>query len=192
MAELKTYIVTKLLWNPSLNGTALVHEFVSHYYGPAAPMMQQYIDIFANAAAPSAVYPEAGRDGTDVERRFANGECVHVADRPWAQGGQGRVTAVHADGTYEVKLNASDDGKDNDALRHHDRGRDGDKWRQNKGGPAHPDVVSWVYLEKCDTSRTYERVGLQQGLQLRAHGRKWLFSDMVCSMIYDSDTWFCL
>ena len=43
MAELKTYLITKLLWNPSLNATALVHEFLSLYYGRAAPMMQLYL-----------------------------------------------------------------------------------------------------------------------------------------------------
>ena len=82
MAELKTYVVSKMLWDPTLNDTALVAEFLAGYYGPAAGSMREYMDAFVEAAAPSA----AGGGG---ERRFARGDCVRVADRVWARGGWG-------------------------------------------------------------------------------------------------------
>lgn len=95
MAELKTYVITKLLWDPTLNDTALIEEFLDGYYGTAGASVKEYIDAFAEAAGPSA-----GGDGE--ERRFLSGACVVVADRPWAAGGTGNVTLAHPDGTYSV------------------------------------------------------------------------------------------
>lgn len=99
LAELKTYIITKLLWDPTTNDTALIEEFVSGYYGAAGPSVQEYVDAFAEAAGPSA-------GGTGEERRFLGGACVNVADRPWATGGKGVITLAHPDGTYNVNLTA--------------------------------------------------------------------------------------
>ena len=36
LAELKTYLITKLLWDQTLNETALIDEFLAGYYGAAA------------------------------------------------------------------------------------------------------------------------------------------------------------
>jgi hypothetical protein len=100
MAELKTYVITKLLWDPTLNDTALIEEFIAGYYGPAGNSVQEYVDAFAEAAGPSA-------GGTGEERRFLDSACVNVADRPWATGGKGVVTLAHPDGTYDVNLTAA-------------------------------------------------------------------------------------
>jgi hypothetical protein len=44
--ELRTYVVAKLLWNPDLDQSALMDEFLAGYYGPVAgPLLRQYIDI---------------------------------------------------------------------------------------------------------------------------------------------------
>ena len=191
MAELKTYLITKLLWDPSLNATALVHEFISLYYGAAAPMMQRYIDSFAEAAAPSAKYPESASAGhhKSVERRFAHGECVRMEDRPWAKGCRGRVSGVHADGTYEVKCDSNDSAEDADAAGY--RVRDGHMWlgNQHKGGPAHSDVVSWVYLHSCGTASNSTRP------QPTGRG-EWLYSDMMaesCGVVQNGshNGWAC-
>lgn len=40
--ELRTYLIAKLLWDPYLDADSLVHDFCSHYYGPAAPWVEQY------------------------------------------------------------------------------------------------------------------------------------------------------
>lgn len=93
MSELKTYIITKLLWDPSLDENVLIAEFLEGYYGAAAGAMQDYLDAFADAAAPSS-----------SEIRFDKGECVQVAARPWASGGRAEVTSAHPDGTYEVNM----------------------------------------------------------------------------------------
>lgn len=41
--ELRTYIITKLLWNPDLNVERIIDEFTTDYYGAAAPFILDYI-----------------------------------------------------------------------------------------------------------------------------------------------------
>jgi hypothetical protein len=43
-AELRTYLLAKLLWNPKESVDKHIKEFVSGYYGDAAPFIQAYID----------------------------------------------------------------------------------------------------------------------------------------------------
>lgn len=46
MAELRDYLMAKLLWNPDLDDKKLMKEFLEAYYGGAAPAMQRYVDLF--------------------------------------------------------------------------------------------------------------------------------------------------
>ena len=43
-SELRAWVFAQLMWNPELDGNALIREFVSHVYGPAADAIQAYID----------------------------------------------------------------------------------------------------------------------------------------------------
>lgn len=41
-AEMRTYMVSKLMWNPSLDADSLMRSFMDGYYGAAAPYLYQY------------------------------------------------------------------------------------------------------------------------------------------------------
>ena len=41
-AEMRTYMVSKLMWNPDLDCDSLMHAFMNGYYGKAAPYIYQY------------------------------------------------------------------------------------------------------------------------------------------------------
>ncbi|MEW6202899.1 MAG: DUF4838 domain-containing protein [bacterium] len=45
MAELKAWLIAKLLWNPDADAESLIDDFVRGYYGPAAPAMADYIAV---------------------------------------------------------------------------------------------------------------------------------------------------
>ena len=45
LSELKQYVISKLLWDPSLNMDSLVNRFLTGYYGRAAPYIREYYDI---------------------------------------------------------------------------------------------------------------------------------------------------
>lgn len=45
MAELRGWVLAKLLWNPSLDGQKLIDEFLDGYYGPAAQYVRAYLKL---------------------------------------------------------------------------------------------------------------------------------------------------
>lgn len=63
MAELRTYIIAKTLWNPEYDTDKAIDEFLAAYYGPAAPYVRQYVDL--------------------VHASFRDGQNNHVAIWGW-------------------------------------------------------------------------------------------------------------
>lgn len=53
MAELRAWVLAKLLWDPGRNGDQLVNEFVEGYYGPAAPYINKYLATMHDAVEES-------------------------------------------------------------------------------------------------------------------------------------------
>ncbi|HOO55553.1 MAG TPA: DUF4838 domain-containing protein [bacterium] len=50
LAELKAWLIAKMLWNPELDGRKLISEFVNAYYGKAAvPIMKYYVALHKHA-----------------------------------------------------------------------------------------------------------------------------------------------
>ncbi|MGE5532509.1 MAG: DUF4838 domain-containing protein [Bacteroidota bacterium] len=45
MAECRAWILAKLLWNPKLDDRKLMDEFLTGYYGPAAPYIREYLGM---------------------------------------------------------------------------------------------------------------------------------------------------
>lgn len=56
LVELKTWLIAKLLWNPAADADALIDEFVTDWYGPAAPAMRKYIAAQAALSKKSAYH----------------------------------------------------------------------------------------------------------------------------------------
>jgi hypothetical protein len=53
MAELRSWVLAKLLWDPSLDEAELRQEFLAGYYGPAAGPMGDYLEGLERALAKS-------------------------------------------------------------------------------------------------------------------------------------------
>jgi hypothetical protein len=49
MAELRAWVLAKLLWDPTRDGAALTNEFIEGYYGPAAPHIKGYLKVTHDA-----------------------------------------------------------------------------------------------------------------------------------------------
>lgn len=45
MAELKAYLMAKLLWNPATDPQAVIQEFLEGVYGPASALMGRWLDL---------------------------------------------------------------------------------------------------------------------------------------------------
>ncbi len=48
-SELRTYMVSKLMWNPDVNTDSLMHKFMEGYYGAAAPYLYEYEKLLEGA-----------------------------------------------------------------------------------------------------------------------------------------------
>jgi len=48
--ELRSWVIAKLMWDPSRDGQALVDDFVAGHYGIAAPMISEYERLLAESA----------------------------------------------------------------------------------------------------------------------------------------------
>ncbi|MDY0170338.1 MAG: DUF4838 domain-containing protein [Thermoguttaceae bacterium] len=54
--RLRAWLVARLLWNPDADEQKLIEEFMTGYYGPAAPHLIEYIQVMTGAAQRSGVY----------------------------------------------------------------------------------------------------------------------------------------
>ena len=61
MAELRAWVLAKLLWNPQLDDRKLIDDFLDGYYGPAAPHIKAYLDVTHQAVDASGDYLSAIR-----------------------------------------------------------------------------------------------------------------------------------
>lgn len=52
-AEIRCYLLAKLAWDPTVDVEALIDEFLTGYYGPAAPHLRAYIDLLHDAVEKS-------------------------------------------------------------------------------------------------------------------------------------------
>lgn len=51
-AELRSYLISKLLWNPDCNTEVVISDFISGYYGRSGKYVMQYFDLIQNKVTP--------------------------------------------------------------------------------------------------------------------------------------------
>jgi hypothetical protein len=56
MAELRAWVLAKLLWNPNFDDQKLIQEFAQGYYGPAAPHVEAYINLIHDSVDKSGYF----------------------------------------------------------------------------------------------------------------------------------------
>ena len=56
MEELKSWLISQLLWDPTQDDRVLIARFLKGYYGNAAPYLQNYLDLFAESVANQSWY----------------------------------------------------------------------------------------------------------------------------------------
>ncbi len=50
-AELRSFLLAKLMWNPECDVSALIDDFLQGYYGAAGPAIRKYIDVVHDSLA---------------------------------------------------------------------------------------------------------------------------------------------
>ncbi|MBO4344978.1 MAG: DUF4838 domain-containing protein [Victivallales bacterium] len=130
--EMRAWVLSHLLWEPSLNQDALVDEFLAGYYGAAAPELRKYLDYTVD------VFRRSGQ-------RLNCLACSHVmhwlAPEDVVAGDgmfESALAAVKSDGTLTTRVLRARSGLDAAAFAMHPYlqsvGRTGifsaEKWRE--------------------------------------------------------------
>ena len=85
MAELRNWVLAKLMWNPKLDGNALVEEFVHGYYGPAGKRVLAYIRQMHEAVEKSGDYLGLG---SPTDAKFVSLEMLCTGWRHLQEAGK--------------------------------------------------------------------------------------------------------
>ena len=97
MAELRAWVLAKLLWDPTLDGEKLIEEFVHGYYGSAAEYVLAYLKVMHDAV-------EASGDKlglySPVDAKFLSFDTL---SRGWAHL-KGAEAAVDEDGDLRHRV----------------------------------------------------------------------------------------
>ncbi|MCM8760224.1 MAG: DUF4838 domain-containing protein, partial [Candidatus Omnitrophica bacterium] len=78
-AELKAWVLAQLLWNPYQDDRKLIEEFLTGYYGEAAPYIKQYMELMHNES--KDCYLTYG----PLLTPFFNFETLSKAEKLWQQ-----------------------------------------------------------------------------------------------------------
>ncbi len=69
LSDLRNYVISNLLWDPTRNGEALIDEFVTLHYSQAAPPIRRFIELVHDTAEASGLHKNcfgsAGEFGID-------------------------------------------------------------------------------------------------------------------------------
>jgi len=76
-ADLRSWVLAKLLWDPSRDGDALIKEYVAGAHGPPATKVQAYVDLFRDSIRKSG---EHVRIFDNVTRGYLNEEFLRASD----------------------------------------------------------------------------------------------------------------
>jgi hypothetical protein len=82
LQELRSWVLAKLLWNPSADADLLIQEFIEGYYGPAAPHIRKYIDLIHRGVQRTNHFLNIGSPPTAL---FLSPGLVQKADRLFEQ-----------------------------------------------------------------------------------------------------------
>ena len=56
LSDLRNYLISGLIWDPSRSGARLIDEFLSLHYGKAAPPIRRYLNLIHDTAEASGVH----------------------------------------------------------------------------------------------------------------------------------------
>jgi hypothetical protein len=76
MAELRSYLISKLLWDPDADADAVINDFVNGYFGAAGIYVRQYIDEIRTALLTSGMPLKIFGSPIDAETTYLTPELL--------------------------------------------------------------------------------------------------------------------
>jgi len=85
MAEMRAWMLAKLLWNPALDADQLRQEFLNGYYGPLAPHISEYLALLEKAVLasgdPLGCYSPADAEFLSLEIMLSAWDLLKKAEK---------------------------------------------------------------------------------------------------------------
>lgn len=97
-ADLRIWVLSRLLWDPSLDVDELIRDFLGGYYGPAAPAVYRYMQLMARSVEETGTYLRTSRQS--VGAAYLGFEAIRQADALMSEA----AAAVAHDDTYRRHL----------------------------------------------------------------------------------------
>ncbi|WP_276347883.1 DUF4838 domain-containing protein [Daejeonella sp. JGW-45] len=76
MAVLRSYLISKLMWDPEADEKAIIDEFVNGYYGAAGPYVRQYIDTMQESLVQSKFKLSIFGDPIDAKEAYLSASMM--------------------------------------------------------------------------------------------------------------------
>ncbi len=99
-AELKTYLISKLLWNIDIDQDSIINEFLEGYYGKASPYIRQYIDTLQYYGQASKNCLDIYAPPTNYSKTFLSKEKIDIYSNLFDKAEK----AVEEDSTYLLRV----------------------------------------------------------------------------------------
>lgn len=77
-AELKTYLISKLLWDINADQDSIINEFLQGYYGKASTFIRQYIDTLQYFGQNSKVFLDIYAPPTNYSKTFLSKDKIDI------------------------------------------------------------------------------------------------------------------
>ena len=88
MALLRSYLISKLMWNPSADDQVIIDEFVHGYFGAAGPFIRTYIDRMQYALVESKMSLSIFGDPIDAKEHYLSKSMMDVYNQLFDQAEQ--------------------------------------------------------------------------------------------------------
>jgi hypothetical protein len=79
LVRMRAWVMAHLMWNPTLDGDALMQEFAAGYYGPAGPHILAYLSLLCNSFEQSG----SGLTSSGAGLAYMSIEQMNQATRGW-------------------------------------------------------------------------------------------------------------
>lgn len=76
MAVLRSYLISKLMWDPNADENVIINDFVTGYYGAAGPYIRQYIDVMQQSLLSSDAELSIFGDPIDAKETFLSAQMM--------------------------------------------------------------------------------------------------------------------
>lgn len=77
-SELRSYLLAKLMWNPSLNADSIITDFTNGYYGKGGIYIKEYIDLLHDNLEKSGDRLSIFGNTLDPKKSYLSPECLQV------------------------------------------------------------------------------------------------------------------